>query len=79
MKQITIPRLELAAAVLAARIDTMLKKELQLDLENLDQDSLDQLDHNWIKKVLPCKVEHLESKGVVTSTSLIHVLIDGFT
>ncbi|XP_048042569.1 uncharacterized protein LOC125266160 [Megalobrama amblycephala] len=32
LKQITIPRLELAAAVLAVKIDKMLKKELQLDL-----------------------------------------------
>ncbi len=33
LNQITIPRLELAAVHLAARIDTMLKKELQLYLE----------------------------------------------
>ncbi len=33
LKQITIPRLELAAAVLAVRIDKMLKKKLQLDLD----------------------------------------------
>lgn len=33
LKQITMPKLELAAAVLAVRIDKMLKKELQLDLD----------------------------------------------
>ncbi len=33
LKQITIPRLEFTAAVLAVRIDKMLKKELQLDLD----------------------------------------------
>nr|XP_055065256.1 uncharacterized protein LOC129447515 [Misgurnus anguillicaudatus] len=33
LKQITIPIMELTAAVLAVRIDKMLKKELQLDLD----------------------------------------------
>ncbi|KAK7896434.1 hypothetical protein WMY93_021759 [Mugilogobius chulae] len=33
LKQITIPRLELAAAVLAVQVDSMLRKELQLSLE----------------------------------------------
>ena len=33
LKQITIPRMELTAAVLAVKIDTMLKKELQLQLD----------------------------------------------
>lgn len=33
LKQVTIPRLELAAAVLAVRMDTMLLKELQLPLQ----------------------------------------------
>ncbi len=32
LKQTTIPRLELTAAVLAVRVDKMLKRELQLDL-----------------------------------------------
>lgn len=33
LKQVTIPRLELAAAVLAVQVDTMLLKELQLPLQ----------------------------------------------
>ncbi|KAK0154145.1 hypothetical protein N1851_003769 [Merluccius polli] len=33
LKQTTIPRLELTAAVLAVRVDSMLQKELQLKLE----------------------------------------------
>lgn len=33
LKQTTIPRLELAAAVLAVRVDKMVQKELQLKLE----------------------------------------------
>lgn len=33
LKQTTIPRLELTAAVLAVRVDKMLQKELQLKLE----------------------------------------------
>lgn len=33
LKQITVPRLELAAVVLAVRVDKMLKKELQMDLD----------------------------------------------
>lgn len=34
LKPITIPRLELSAAVLAVKVDIMLKKELQLPLED---------------------------------------------
>lgn len=34
LKQVTIPRLELTAAVLAVRVDAMLRAELQLPLEN---------------------------------------------
>ncbi|XP_052472158.1 uncharacterized protein LOC128028879 [Carassius gibelio] len=34
LKKVTIPRMELTAAVLAVRIDRMLKTELQLELEN---------------------------------------------
>ncbi len=33
LKQVTIPRLELTAAVLAVRVDTMLRAEIQLQLE----------------------------------------------
>ncbi|XP_072768487.1 uncharacterized protein [Nerophis lumbriciformis] len=33
LKQMTIPRMELAAAVLAVKVDTMLRKDLQLKLE----------------------------------------------
>lgn len=33
LKQITIPRMELTAAVLAVKVDTMLRKELQLQLD----------------------------------------------
>jgi len=33
LKSITIPRLELTAAVVAARVDVMLKSELQLELD----------------------------------------------
>lgn len=33
LKSVTIPRLELTAALLAARVDVMLKSELQLQLE----------------------------------------------
>lgn len=35
LKQITIPRLELTAAVLALRVDAMLRKELQWQLERM--------------------------------------------
>ncbi|XP_034095472.1 uncharacterized protein LOC117561915 [Gymnodraco acuticeps] len=34
LKNVTIPRMELTAAVLAARVDRLLKAELQLELEN---------------------------------------------
>ncbi|XP_039550287.1 uncharacterized protein LOC120495005 [Pimephales promelas] len=34
LKKVTIPRMELTAAVLAVRVDRMLKTELQLELEN---------------------------------------------
>ncbi|KAL0176346.1 hypothetical protein M9458_028676, partial [Cirrhinus mrigala] len=34
LKQMTIPRLELAAATLAVKVDKMLQKELHMDLEN---------------------------------------------
>lgn len=34
LKQITIPRLELAAATLAVKVDRMLQSELQIKLEN---------------------------------------------
>lgn len=35
LKHMTIPRLELAAAVLAVRMDAMLRQELQIKLEEL--------------------------------------------
>ncbi len=34
LKQVTIPRLELTAAVLAVRLDVMLRKALELDLKS---------------------------------------------
>lgn len=34
LKQLTIPRLELAAAVLSVKVDKMLRSELQLPLNN---------------------------------------------
>lgn len=37
LKVVTVPRLELAAAVLASQIGRMLKKELELILTNSDR------------------------------------------
>ncbi len=34
LKKVTVPRMELTAAVLAVRVDKVLKAELQLELEN---------------------------------------------
>lgn len=54
LKQMTIPRLELAAATLAVRVDRMLKKELQLDLTDstfwTDSTSVLKYIHNQTKR-----------------------------
>lgn len=56
LKPVSIPRLELTAAVLAIRVDKMVKTELQLDL----QDSCFWTDSNTVLKYINDEIRDFE-------------------
>ncbi len=49
LKQITIPRMELTATVIAAKMDRMLKQELQLQLEDFTALRCIENEASWFK------------------------------
>lgn len=73
LKQMTIPRLELAAATLAVKVDKMLQKELHMDLENstfwTDSTTVLKYIHNETKRYYTYVANRI---AVIHSLSRVH-------